>query len=119
MAKRPGLTYEKTLDQDRLAVVCRPAGKLVGCAETYEFLEDIRDEVNGGTRHVVMDLSGVTRINSTGIGVLAALFTSTANKEGKLILVGVNANTQRILEVVYLWAVVQKAASVEDALTSL
>ncbi len=24
MAKRPGLTYDKTLDKERLAVVCRP-----------------------------------------------------------------------------------------------
>jgi len=46
MAKRPGLTYEKTLDQERQAIVCRPAGKLVGCTATYEFLEDIRDDVN-------------------------------------------------------------------------
>ncbi len=119
MAKRPGLTYEKTLDQERQVIICRPAGKLVGCTATYEFLEDIRDEVSGGLRHVVMDLSGVTRINSTGIGVLAALYTSTANKQGKLILVGVNKNTQRILEVVYLWSVVEKAARVEDALASL
>ena len=46
MAKRPGLTYDKTLDKERLAVVCRPVGKLVGCAETYAFLEDIRDEID-------------------------------------------------------------------------
>ncbi len=119
MAKSPGLSYEKTLDQERQAIICRPAGKLVGCTATYEFLEDIRDEVRGGLRNVVMDLSGVTRINSTGIGVLAALYTSTANRQGKLILVGVSSNTQRILEVVYLWTVVEKADRVEDALASL
>jgi len=119
MTKRPSLVYEKNLDTNCAAVICQLKGKLIGGSPTFEFLEDVREELANGTRHVILDLAGVNLVNSTGVGVLAALYTSTQNKNGKLVLVGVDDNLQRILEVVQIWGMVDKAGSIEEAAANL
>lgn len=119
MTKRPSLVYEKTMNADPAAVVCQLKGKLMGGDPTFDFLEDVRDELNDGTHHVVLELGGLTLVNSTGVGVLAALYTSTHNKGGRLVLVGVDDNLQRILEVVQIWPMVDKADTLEEAVANL
>jgi len=119
MTKRPSLTYEKALKEDKKAVICKLKGKLIGGHETYDFLEDTRGEISDGMTHVILDLTGLSLVNSTGVGILAALFTSTRNKDGRLIIVGVDDNLKRILEVVHIWSMLEPAGSVEEALAAL
>ena len=119
MPKRPTLVYETSLDDRHKAVVCQLKGKLIGRAATFDCLEELRDDLSDGYRHLVLELGGLTLVNSTGVGVLAALYTSTHNKGGRLVLVGVEEYLQRILEVVQIWNMVDKADSIGAALAGL
>lgn len=119
MTKRPKLIYDKNLDPDHLAVVCHLKGKLVACHSGYELLEDICHEIGDGMKNIVLELSGLSRITSSGIGILAAMYTSSNCHGGKLVLVGVDDHLQHHLEVVQIWSMLDSAATIQEALAGL
>ena len=46
--------------------------------------ESVREALDAGSRKIVLDLSGVTKMDSTGIGELAASLTTCARYGGRL-----------------------------------
>ncbi len=103
MLKKPGFYSEETLDSERHAWIYQLKGKFVGNQDCYDFLEKARDNINEKTPHVVLLMSGITLINSTGIGMIAALFTSAGGPKGKLFLVAPSEGAKRQLVVTHLW----------------
>ena len=55
---------------------------------------------------MVLDLSGVERIDSTGIGILASIHVSAVNAGGKLCLHGLDARQRALLEATWLSRVI-------------
>ncbi len=103
MTKRPSFRVEQTLDKKRNAWVYQLEGNFVGSHECYEFLDDARDKIRIDAPHVVLLMSGVKVINSTGIGIIAALLTSAGENNGILFLVSPNDSALRQLKVSHLW----------------
>ncbi len=116
MIKRPNLIYEKSLSPNHNAVVCHMKGKLIACKDGYDFLEDVCHEISEGTKNVVLEVSELSRVASSGIGILAAMYTSTQCNDGKLILVGVDDRLQHHMEIVQIWSMLTTADTIENAL---
>ena len=58
--------------------------------------ESLGELVDGGQRDIVVDLSGVTFMDSTGLGLLIKALKWTREKDGSLRIV---ANTEKVLKV--------------------
>jgi anti-sigma B factor antagonist len=58
--------------------------------------ETLGDLVDSGTINIVVDLSGVTFMDSTGLGLLIKALKWTREKDGQLRIV---ANTEKVLKV--------------------
>ena len=98
MLKKLRFHTEKTLDSERCAWIYHLKGKFVGSQKCYEFLEDARERVDSQTPNVVLLMSGITFINSTAIGMIAALLTYAGNQGGSVFLVGAPDSAQRQLK---------------------
>ncbi len=109
MSKVPSFRVESSLNQNQKAWVYQLNGKLIGSPDCYDFLELARNNISDETPHVALLVSGVTMLNSTGIGIIAALLTSTKNRNGKLGLVGAGDTTRRQLEVTHIWDFVKNS----------
>jgi len=70
------------------------------------------------TREVVLDLEGVQRIDSAGLGELARIATAGGTKEGRLKLAGVNPRVMQLLRLTNLSSVFVIHESLMDALDS-
>ncbi len=116
MTRHPKMTYEKAHSPNHNAVICHLRGQLIACHDGYEFLEDICHEIGDGTKNVVLELSKLNRVASSGIGILAAMYTSTQCNGGKLVLVGVDERLQHHLEIVQIWSMLTTAETIENAL---
>jgi len=116
MRYRPCLHTEPMTDDDTNSVVYTMGGKLVGRPECYEFLEDARDYIQAGYVHVILEMENLARINSTGVGILAALFTSARQKGGRIYVVNSPDNVRRLLELARLWPVFVVCESVPVAM---
>jgi len=64
-------------------------GKLMGGAETDECHNKVKAIVDKGVKKFVIDLSSVAWVNSRGLGMLMACFTSLKNAKGDMKLAGV------------------------------
>jgi len=73
------------------------SGKLMGGKETLEVHEHVKNLISDGIKKIVIDLSKVKWMNSQGIGVLMASYTSLVKAEGFLRLSGVINKVKSIL----------------------
>jgi len=80
MSKQPLISYERVEHEAPRVLVFRLSGKLHGSPRCFEFLEDVRDEVRDGRRSVVIDFAGLDMMNSTGVGIVAACYTSQESR---------------------------------------
>ncbi|HLP15145.1 MAG TPA: STAS domain-containing protein [Bacteroidota bacterium] len=87
--------------------VLAPKGSLVGGEETDELRTAVGQLIEKGNKKLIIDLSGVDYMNSTAIGALVSAHTSYANRDGSVILVGVNKKITNIFVVTKLSRIFQ------------
>jgi anti-sigma B factor antagonist len=110
---------EAEATRDGGVVVYRLRGSLHGTAAGYAFQETVRREVASGTTRVAVDLGGVERIDSSGIGILVAIMFSTSNAGGKLVLSSVPERVSKALGIAMLLDRIEQAPTADDALARL
>ncbi|MBN2170811.1 MAG: STAS domain-containing protein [Candidatus Krumholzibacteriota bacterium] len=116
---RGKLEVERSEREEPKAVIFRLKGSLIDSRECYDLLEDVRGEIRAGYRDFVLDLTGVKRLTSAGVGLLAACYTSITRVQGRLHVSGVSTETRMLLELVNLWSYIKDFDTAEEALASL
>ena len=81
--------------------------------------QQLRDVIaNANSNKILLDLSGVTTIDSSGIGELVGSYTTVTNKGGKLKLLHLPAKLNELLHVTQLITVFEVYENEQDALAS-
>ena len=94
-------------------------GKItIGSGDT-QLREVIADAVNRGKTNILLDLSGVTTIDSSGIGELVGSYTTVTNRGGKLKLLHLPAKLNELLHVTQLITVFEVYENEQEAIASL
>jgi len=81
-----------TDDLQNDVVVFKLNGTILGGNDLTLFQGRILEYINLHKSNVILDLAGVERVNSIGLGMLAAMFKTTRDSGGRLVL----ANTTGI-----------------------
>jgi anti-sigma B factor antagonist len=95
------------------------SGCLYGSTEGYGFQDDVRQKVGSGVKRIVVDLAGVDRIDSSGIGILVATMWSASQAGARLVLASLSARVEKVLSIAMLLDHIGNAESVEEALAEL
>lgn len=93
-------------------------GSLIGGDETVQLRQSVAGFVDRGYDKLVIDLSRVEYINSTGIGVLVAAHTSYSKKGWRVKLCGVNKNISNIFVITKLTLVFEVFDTQAEAIKS-
>jgi anti-sigma B factor antagonist len=81
--------------------------------------QQLRDVIaNADSNKILLDLSGVTTIDSSGIGELVGSYTTVTNKGGKLKLLHLPAKLNELLHVTQLITVFEVYENEQEALAS-
>lgn len=96
--------------------VLKISGNLMSGPESGELHQAVKTIIEKGYLKVVIDLSDVKWMNSSGIGALMASYSSLAAKNGKIRLVGVTEKIESLLVVTRLIKTFDTFKMVEDAL---
>jgi anti-sigma B factor antagonist len=83
-------------------VILRLGGKLMGGPDADSFQSTVKDLVGQGKTKILVDLSEISWVNSTGLGILISGYTTLKNAGGTLKLVGVNKRINQIFMVTKL-----------------
>ena len=100
-------------------VVYALSGNLYGSAEAYAFQEDVRQNIAGGVKKVVIDMTDSEKVDSCGIGILASVMWSASQAGGGMVLVSAPKQLERLLGVVMLLDRIDHADSRDEAIAML
>lgn len=103
-----------TLQSGKIGVI-EVKGSLVGGEETDELRNAVADFVEQGTKKLIIDLSKVTYLNSTAIGVLVSAHTTFSKNAGHVKVCGINKNINNIFVITKLTLVFDVSDTREEA----
>jgi anti-sigma B factor antagonist len=95
---------------------------LTGEVDLYtapEFKQELLDAIAKGAKHVVVDLSGTTFIDSTTLGVLVGGVKRLRTNDGQLSLICSDRNITKIFEITGLDRVFTIHATRDEAISAL
>jgi anti-sigma B factor antagonist len=95
---------------------------LTGEVDLYtapEFKQELLDAIAKGAKHVVVDLSGTTFIDSTTLGVLVGGVKRLRTNDGQLSLICSDRNITKIFEITGLDRVFTIHASRDEAIATI
>jgi anti-sigma B factor antagonist len=92
-------------------VIVHLTGRLMGGPDAEQFQKLIREGVDAGRLRIVVDLAGVSWINSSGLGTLIAAYTTLKERGGTLKLLNVSRRIEQILQVTKLNTIFESYAS--------
>jgi anti-sigma B factor antagonist len=104
--------------QDGAATVIAPRGEL-DVLTAADLRTAIGDVIQDGRAHLVLDASGITFMDSTGIGVLVIALRRTRASGGSFAIAGAHGRTFRTFSLTGLDRVFSLYDSVEEAQTAL
>jgi anti-sigma B factor antagonist len=93
-------------------------GKITIGAGDTQLREVITSALNSGKNNVLLDMSGVTTIDSSGIGELVGSYTTVTNRGGKLKLLHLPAKLNELLHVTQLITVFEVYENESEAVGS-
>jgi anti-sigma B factor antagonist len=93
-------------------------GKITIGAGDQQLRDVIANAVANGKNKILLDLSGVTTIDSSGIGELVGSYTTATNRGGKLKLLHLPAKLNELLHVTQLITVFEVYEDEKEAIAS-
>ena len=93
-------------------------GKITIGSGDQQLREVIAEALANGKTKILLDMSGVTTIDSSGIGELVGSYTTVTNRGGKLKLLHLPAKLNELLHVTQLITVFEVYESEAEALAS-
>jgi anti-sigma B factor antagonist len=106
----------ETRQADNGVTVVAPTGRLdiAGAPALKEAIEEV---VRSGPPRIVIDMEGVSFVDSTGLGSVISALKQVRGSQGELRLAAPNQQARVVLELTTLDRVFPYYATVEDALT--
>ncbi len=100
------------------AVVIELKGNVMGGEDANNFNELLHKLLDDGKKNIVIDLSGVQFMNSSGLGMLIGGLTTMKKGDGHLRLAGTTEKIQSLLVITKLTTIFESYDTVEDAIKS-
>ncbi|MEM1203605.1 MAG: STAS domain-containing protein [Acidobacteriota bacterium] len=98
--------------------VLSPKGKITIGVGDVALRGAVAEALEAGARNILIDLGGVTTIDSSGVGELVSAFTTVTNRGGKLKLANLPSKVVDILQITQLITVFETFDSVAEGVAS-
>lgn len=96
-------------------LVLKLTGELMGGPDAEKFRKVIDKAIENEHVYVVADMSEVTWMNSSGLGMLISALTSLRSSGGDLFLAQLSERLRRPIQITKLDSVIKEYATVQDA----
>lgn len=107
-----------TSREENGVVILEPKGKIMGGPDATILHDQLHDLIANDKKKVIIDLSKVEWMNSTGLGILISGLTTLRNNGGELKLARVTDKIESLLTITKLITVFESFDDVEGAVKS-
>lgn len=94
-------------------------GQFIGGEETDQLRDSIKKIAESNVKNLIIDLSKVSYLNSTALGVLISSHATFVKKDGKIILSSISKSIENIFVITKLTLVFTICDTLEDAINSI
>jgi anti-sigma B factor antagonist len=94
------------------------SGKITLGEGTMSIRNTVREQLNSGSKKIILNLAEITYIDSAGIGELVSTYTTVVNNGGRLKLLNLTAKIHQLLTITKLLTVFETFDNEEAALES-
>ncbi len=94
------------------------SGKITLGEGTMAIRNAVREVLKGGGKKIILNLSEVNYIDSSGIGELVSTYTTVTNQSGQLKLLNLTKKIQELLQITKLLTVFQVYDNEQTAISS-
>ncbi|MFV1958912.1 MAG: STAS domain-containing protein [Planctomycetota bacterium] len=93
------LQVEHITSQDGKSLVYRLRGVLGESSYSFDFADELRERLEDGPERIILDLENLEYITSSGVGVIAAGYTSATRAGKRFVLCAVPKSVRRVLDI--------------------
>ena len=93
-------------------------GKITIGAGDIALRNAVQDALSGGSQNVLLNMTGVTTIDSSGVGELVSAFTTATNRGAKLKLANIPNKVSDVLTITQLITVFDVFDTEDEAIAS-
>jgi anti-sigma B factor antagonist len=104
-----------TVTEKDAVVLIKLDGGIVGGPDARTLHEFIRDLNSQKKNKIILDLSSVTLMNSSGLGIIISSLTTVRNSQGDIVLVKVPERIKHLLTITKLISVFKLFDTAEQA----
>jgi anti-sigma B factor antagonist len=101
------------------AVIIELKGNVMGGDDTKDFNQLLHKLIDDGKKNLIVDLSEVKFMNSSGLGMLISGLTTMKRENGSLKLAHVTEKIESLLIITKLITIFESYDSVDEAIKSL
>lgn len=112
------MSFKATAREIGSATVMDLSGRITLGEGSAMLREMVRDLLNSGHKHIVLNLGDITYIDSSGIGELVSGFTTVKGQGGELKLLNLTKKVHDLLQITKLYTVFDVHIDEQKALSS-
>ena len=109
--------FAVTIRQSSAISILDVSGRLTSF-EIGALRESVSRLLKQGQKNIVLNLSGLQYLDSSGIGELARIYVSVVKQSGEMKVIGLSSKVEEILKITQLYQVFPEFPSEEAALNS-
>lgn len=93
-------------------------GKITIGVGDVQLREAVADALEAGATNILLDLGGVSTVDSSGVGELVSTYTTVTNRGGKLKIVNLPSKVADVLQITQLITVFEVFDNEDEAIAS-
>ncbi len=109
------MSFSYQIAKENNLMIVSLEGNLIGKEQVSDLMNEIVDGLEDGIKNVLVDLSNMQYMNSTGLNILVNILTKTRSKDGEVIIANVPDKINKLLIITKLNSVFNIQATVEQA----
>jgi len=109
------MSFSFDIKKDDQIILVSLEGNLMTKQQIQSLLDDIDFHFNDGLKKIIIDLSEMQYMNSTGLSILINIFTQARNKGGEVIITNIPEKINQLLVITKLNSIFNIEETVEDA----
>lgn len=109
------MSFSYQIKKDDRLLILFLQGNLLGKEQTIGLFEELENEINEGAENIIIDLSEMQYLNSTGLSIFIRILTMVRNNGGDVVVVNVPEKINKLLVITKLNSVFNIKDNVENA----
>ncbi|MFN3341654.1 MAG: STAS domain-containing protein [Flavobacteriales bacterium] len=112
------MEFSYKLSEQKPVVTATLSGRLMDKQSAQPLLDSLDEYIKSGSNRIILDMSGMDYMNSSGLNVLVNILTKARNQHGEVVICNLSKKIQELFLITKLNTLFQVTTDVTEAVES-